>query len=85
MLGVFLYPAFTRLGHECLDLLSPHDRTHVCTYKTRFMLSSEGVLGNGVRNGVNSKGEKSPLPEAQKRVEPTTLHHEGRRDQYTTD
>ena len=31
MLGVFLWPAFTRLGHECQDLLSPCDGMHVCT------------------------------------------------------
>ena len=26
-----LLPAFTRLGHECQDLLSVCDRMHVCT------------------------------------------------------
>ena len=31
MLGVCLLPAFTRLGHECQDLLSPCDGMHVCT------------------------------------------------------
>ena len=31
MLGVFLLPAFTRLGNECQDLSSPCDRMHVCT------------------------------------------------------
>ena len=31
VLGVFLLPAFTRLGHECQDLLSPCDEMHVCT------------------------------------------------------
>ena len=31
VLGVFLLPAFTRLGHECQDLLSPCDEKHVCT------------------------------------------------------
>ena len=31
MLGVFLLLAFTRLGHECQDLLSPCDGMHVCT------------------------------------------------------
>ena len=32
MLGVFLLPAFTRLGHECEDLLSLCDGMHVCTH-----------------------------------------------------
>ena len=31
MLGVFLLPAFTRLGHECQDLLSMCDGIHACT------------------------------------------------------
>ena len=31
MLGVFLLPAFTRLGHERQDLLSLCDEMHVCT------------------------------------------------------
>ena len=31
MLGVFLLPAFTRLGHERQDLLSPCDEMRVCT------------------------------------------------------
>ena len=33
MLGVFLLPAFTRLGHECQDLLSPYNGMHACTDK----------------------------------------------------
>ena len=31
VLGVFLLPAFTRLGHEGQDLLSLCDEMHVCT------------------------------------------------------
>ena len=31
VLGVYLLPAFTRLGHERQDLLSPCDEMHVCT------------------------------------------------------
>ena len=31
VLSVFLLPAFTRLGHECQDLLSPCDEMHACT------------------------------------------------------
>ena len=31
MLDVFLLPAFTHLGHEHQDLLSPCDEMHVCT------------------------------------------------------
>ena len=31
VLGVFLLPAFTRLGHECQDLFSLCDEMHVCS------------------------------------------------------
>ena len=31
MLGMFLLPAFTHLGHECQHLLSQCDGMHVCT------------------------------------------------------
>ena len=31
VLGLFLLPAFTRLGHKRQDLLSPCDEMHVCT------------------------------------------------------
>ena len=30
ILGVFLMPAFTCLGHECQNVLSPCDGMHVC-------------------------------------------------------
>ena len=30
MLGVFLLPAFTRLGHLCHDLLGRYNGMHVC-------------------------------------------------------
>ena len=31
MLGVFLVPAFIRLGHECQDFFSPYGGMHVYT------------------------------------------------------
>ena len=31
MLDLLSLPAFTRLGHECQDLLSPYNGMHVCT------------------------------------------------------
>ena len=46
MLGVFLLPAFTLLGHERPDFLNPCDGMHVCTEGCRFILSSERVLRN---------------------------------------
>ena len=52
MLGVFLFPAFTRPGHECQDLWSPCDGMHVCTDS-----HPKEFLGNGVRTHVNSKGK----------------------------
>ena len=56
MLGVFLLPAFTRLGHERQDLLSSCDGMHVCTDYTWVYtgMESEPML---------TPKEKSPLPE----------------------
>ena len=86
MLGVLLLPASVPLGHECQNLLSLCDGMHVYTNKTSVytILSSQRVLGIGVRTHVNSK-KKSPLPEAQWRVEPVTLHHAGQWVQHITD
>ena len=44
MLGVFLLLAFTRLGHECRDLLSPCDEMHVCTGQTGLYSHSKEFL-----------------------------------------
>ena len=41
-------------------------------------------LGNGVRIHVNSKGKKSHLPNAQRRIEPMKLHQAGQGAQHTT-
>ena len=57
MLGVFLLPAFTHLGHECQDLWV-HTKECMCAQTTpRFILSSKRVLGNGVRAHVNATGK----------------------------
>ena len=72
MLGVFLLPAFTRLGHECQDLFD----CYVHRLDLGLYSHSKEFWGNGVRTHVNSKGiihstgKKSP----QRRIEPTTLH-----------
>ena len=60
ILGVFLLPAFTCLGHEYQDLLSPcavYSRVH----KLALVLYShpKECLGNGVRTHVNPKGKIS--------------------------
>ena len=58
VLGVFLLPAFTRLGHERQDLLSPCDEMHVCTDQTSvYTLIRRSFWGNGVWTHVNSKGK----------------------------
>ena len=57
-LGVRLLPAFTHLGHECQNLLSPCDGMHVCTDKTSADTSYLRVLENGVRTYVNSTGSE---------------------------
>ena len=56
MLGVFLLLAFTCLGHEYQGLLNPCDEMCAQT-RPWFILLSERVLRNGVRNYVNSKGK----------------------------
>ena len=57
MLGVFLLPAFTRLGHEHQDLLSPCDGMHVCRLDLGLYSHPKDFSGNGVRTHVNSKGK----------------------------
>ena len=58
MLGVFLLPAFACLGHEYQDLLNTCDGICMCAQTRRwFILSSERILGNGVRTHVNPKGK----------------------------
>ena len=60
MLGVFLLPAFPRLGRECQDLWSSYDGMHVCTDKTSvYTVIRKSFGGNGTRNPVNSKGKIS--------------------------
>ena len=75
VLGVFLLPAFTRLGHERQDLLSPCDEMHVCTdYTSAYTLIQKSFWGNGVWTHVISKGKilsTGKIP--QRRIEPVTL------------
>ena len=52
--------------------------------RPRFILSSERVLGEWSKNPCNFQLQKSPLPEAQRRCEPATLHHTGQQAQHTT-
>ena len=59
VLGVFLLPAFTRLGNECQNLLSPCDRMHVCRDWTSVysLIRKSSFLRNVVGTYVNSKGK----------------------------
>ena len=56
MLGVFVLPAFTCLGHECQDLLSLCSGMHVRRQDLGLYSHLEEFWGNGVRTHVNSKG-----------------------------
>ena len=58
-MGVLL-PAFTHLGHERQDLLSPCNGMHACTDDFSLHSNPKEFWGNGVRAHVNSKG-KIPL------------------------
>ena len=60
MLSVFLLPAFTRLGHECQDLLSLCDGMHVCTTVYTLIRKSFGGMES---EPMLSPTEKSTLPE----------------------
>ena len=63
LLSVFLLLAFTRLGHECQDLLSSCDRMHVCTDQTSvYTLTRERFRGMESEPMLTPR-EKSPLPE----------------------
>ena len=73
-------------------------RWNACVYKLDLGLYSHPIefffffffLGGGGGGGVESEPmltprEKSPLPDAQRMIEPATLHHAGQRAQHTTD
>ena len=87
MLGVFLLLAFTRLGHECQDLLSLCNRIHVCTnvpliytliWKSFGGMESEPMLLTPKENPFYRKN--SP----QRRIKPRALHQVGQWAQHTT-
>ena len=57
MLGVFLLPAFTRLGHECQDLFkSVPWNARVHRLDLGLYAHPKEFMGNRVRTHVNSKG-----------------------------
>ena len=68
MLGVFLLPAFSRLGHEYQDLLSPCHGMHAQT-RPQFILLSERVLGELSQNLRYLHGEK--ISSARKKTQKT--------------
>ena len=65
MIQVVIYPSRTWMSASFEST-----RWDAFLHRLDLGLSSERMLGNGIRTHVNSKG-KSPLPEAQRRVEPT--------------
>ena len=50
MVGVFLLLAFTRLGHECQDLLSSCDECLYAQTGSQFILSPERLLEEWSQN-----------------------------------
>ena len=81
---VFLLLAFPHLGHECQDLLSVCDGMYVCTDRTSVFNLIQKSLGGMESEPMLTPSEESPLPEAQRRIELTMLHHAGQRAQHTT-
>ena len=61
MLSVFLLPAFTRLGHEYQDLLSPCDGMHVCTELTSVYTLIQKSFGGMESEPILTPRGKSPL------------------------
>ena len=75
VLGVFLLPAFTRLGHECQDLFESV-RWNACVHRLDLGLYShpKEFWGNGVWTHVNSKGKIPSTGKCpQRSIEPATL------------
>ena len=86
MLGVFLLPACTRLGHDCQDLLSPFDGMHVCTDKTSVYFLIRKSFG-GMESEPMLTPRENPLyrkNSPQRRIEPTTLLQAEQLAQHTT-
>ena len=83
MLGVFLLPAFTRLGHESQDLYRSCDGCLCTQTRPRFILSSERVLGGMKSEPMLTPREKSLLAEEFSSEEDGT-HQAGQRAQHTT-
>ena len=63
MLGVFLLPAFTRLGHECQELWSLYDGMRVCADQTSVYTLIRKSLRGMESEPMLTPREKSPLPE----------------------
>ena len=85
MLSVFLLPAFTHLGHECQDLLSPCDGMHVCTDQTPIYTLIGKSFGGMEQEAMLTPRENYPLSEAQRRFEPATLYHAEQQAQHSID
>ena len=87
MLGVFLLPAFTRLGHERQDLMSTCDGMHGVHRLDLGLYSHPKEFWEMESEPMLTSKQKSPLPERnspQGSMEPTTLHQAGQRAQHTT-
>ena len=84
ILGVFLSPAFTCLGHECRDLFdSVPWNAYMCRLDLGLYSHLKEFLVNGVGNHVNSKG-KMPSTWGSDEVWTMMLHQAGQRAQHTT-
>ena len=85
MLGVFLLPAFTHVGHEYQDLLSLCNEMHVCTdYTSVYTLIQKSFWGMESESMLTPR-ENSPVLQDQRRMKPARLHQAGQQAQHTTD
>ena len=87
MLGVFLLPVFTCLGHtgKCQDLLNPCDEIYVCTEQTSvYTLIRKSLWGMESEPLLTSR-EKSLLKYSpQRSIKLMTLHQAGQQAQHMT-
>ena len=85
-LGVFLLKAFTHLGHECQDLLSPCNGMQVCTNYTSVYTLIRKNFGGMESEPMLTPSEESSLPKKFSSEEDRThdAASTGQRAQHTT-
>ena len=82
---VFVASIHTSIHIKCQDLLNLCDGMHMCTYYTVVYTLIQKSFTGMESEPILTPRKKYPLPEVQRRVEPTSLQHPGQQAQHTTD